>query len=64
MSWSGRNSALTRVPRGYPQNTGILFETNREQALQGATSYLMEAFTNIWVVDRLATAANWARITP
>lgn len=48
----------------YPQNTGILFETNREQALQGATSYLMEAFTNIWVVDRLATAANWARITP
>ncbi|WP_434782635.1 MAG: P-loop NTPase [Ferrovum myxofaciens] len=48
----------------YPQNTEILFETNREQALQGATSYLMEAFTNIWVVDRLATAANWARIAP
>ncbi len=48
----------------YPQNTEILFETNREQALQGATSYLMEEFTNIWVVDRLATAANWARITP
>ncbi len=48
----------------YPQNAEILFETNREQALQGATSYLMEEFTNIWVMDRLATAANWARIAP
>lgn len=48
----------------YPQNTEILFETNREQALQGATSYLVDGFTNVWVVDRLATEANWARIAP
>ena len=48
----------------YPQNTEILFETNREEALQGATSYLVDGFTNIWVVDRLATGANWARIAP
>jgi hypothetical protein len=46
----------------YPQNTEILFETNREQVLQGATSYLLDGFTNVWVVDRLATGANWARI--
>jgi len=63
------NSLVSRLmerlgKHAYPQNTEILFETNREQALQGATSYLMEGFTNIWVVDRLATAANWARIDP
>lgn len=49
---------------GYPQNAEILFETSREQALQGATSYLLDGFTNVWVVDRLATGANWAIITP
>jgi hypothetical protein len=48
----------------YPQNTEILFESNREQALHGATSYLVDGFTNVWVVDRLATEADWARIAP
>jgi len=48
----------------YPQNDEILFETNREQALQGATSYLVDGFANVWIVDRLATEANWARIAP
>jgi hypothetical protein len=48
----------------YPQNAEILFETNREQALRGATSYLVDGFTNVWMVDRLATEANWARIAP
>lgn len=42
----------------------VLFEANREQALQGASSYLIDGFTNIWLVDRLATQANWAHITP
>ncbi|HQU77927.1 MAG TPA: ArsA-related P-loop ATPase [Azonexus sp.] len=46
----------------YPQKTEILFEANREQALQGATSYLLDGFTKVWMVDRLATEANWARI--
>lgn len=48
----------------YPQNVEILFETNRGRALHGATSYLVGAFTNVWMVDRLATEANWARIAP
>jgi hypothetical protein len=48
----------------YPENAEILFEVNREQALQGATSYLIDGFTNVWLVDRLATEANWTRITP
>jgi hypothetical protein len=48
----------------YPQNAEILFEISQEQALQGATSYLVDGFTNVWVLDRLATGANWARIAP
>lgn len=48
----------------YPQNANILFETNLEQALQGASSYSVDGFTNVRVVDRLATEANWARIAP
>ena len=45
-------------------STEILFESNKEQALKGAASYLIKGFTNVWIVDRLATEANWARITP
>lgn len=48
----------------YPQNAKILFETSREQALQGATRYLVDGFTNVWMVDRLATETNWASIAP
>jgi len=48
----------------YPQSAEILFEASREEALQGATSYLIDGFTNVWLVDRLATEANWARIAP
>lgn len=47
-----------------PNNTGILFETSREQACQGATRYPVDGFANVWVVDRLATEANWTRIAP
>ena len=39
----------------YPDNANILFETSREQVCQGATSYLVDGFTKVWVVDRLAT---------
>jgi|EBPBio282013_DNA_FD.fasta_scaffold00919_19 hypothetical protein len=48
----------------YLQNSEILFETNLEQAIQGATSYSLDGFANVWMVDRLATEANWARIAP
>ncbi|MDD5374989.1 P-loop NTPase [Acidithiobacillus sp.] len=48
----------------YPKSAEILFETNLEQAVEGATSYSIDGFTNVWMVDRLATEANWARITP
>lgn len=48
----------------YPRNAEILFEASREQACQGATAFVLNGFTNVWVVDRLATEANWARIAP
>ncbi len=48
----------------YPKNANILFESSREQAIQGATSYPMDGFANVWVVDRLATEANWTHIEP
>lgn len=48
----------------HPQNVNILFETSREQVCQGATSYLVDGFTKVWVVDRLATEANWTHIAP
>jgi len=48
----------------YPQDAEILFEANRGQALQGATSYLINEFANVWMVDRLATEADWTRIVP
>lgn len=46
----------------YPNNANILFETSRELACQGATSYSVDEFANVWMVDRLATEANWTHI--
>lgn len=48
----------------YPDNMGIIYEVDREHIMQGASNYVLEGFDNIWVVDRLATEANWARIVP
>lgn len=48
----------------YPAGSGILYETNREMACQGASHFTLSEFNNVWVVDRLATEANWAHISP
>lgn len=48
----------------FAPDVGILFEENRVKAFQGASSYLIDGFANIWLLDRLATEADWARITP
>ncbi len=59
------SSLMQRLGKhAYPQNLEILFEANWEQALHGATNYLVDGFTNVWMVDRLATEADWARIAP
>lgn len=48
----------------YPANMGVLYEATQEDARQGASSYALNGFDRVWVVDRLATEANWARIAP
>jgi hypothetical protein len=52
------------APHAYQADTGVLYEANQEQAKHGASSYALNGFDNVWVVDRLATEANWARIAP
>lgn len=52
------------VPHAYPTDSGILYEASRELACQGAIHYLLDGLDTVWVVDRLATEANWAHIAP
>ncbi len=52
------------APHAYEANMGVLYEATLEDGRQGASSYELNGFDRIWVVDRLATEANWARITP
>ncbi len=64
--WNHLASNLMRRlgAHAYPKNSEMLFETSLKQACQGATSYSVEGFAKVWVVDRLATEANWTRIEP
>jgi hypothetical protein len=52
------------APHAYSVGSGILYEASLEQACQGATHYALGEFNKVWMVDRLATEANWARIAP
>lgn len=47
---------------GYPAESVLLFETERETACDGATVFPLEGFPKIWFVDRLATEGDWASI--
>lgn len=51
-------------PHAYPVDSGVLYEANLDEACQGAAYYALNGFENVWVVDRLATEANWSRIAP
>lgn len=48
----------------YPPESAILYEADRELACQGAATFPLEGHANVWVLDRLATEGNWARIAP
>ena len=52
------------APHAYSTDVGILYEASREVACQGASHYRLDGLDNVWVVDRLATEANWVRIEP
>ncbi len=51
-------------PHAYRTDAGVLYETTQEQARHGASGYALNGFDQVWVVDRLATEANWVRIAP
>jgi cellulose biosynthesis protein BcsQ len=48
----------------YSVDAGILYEVSLELAYQGAAHYALDGFNNVWIVDRVATEANWAQIAP
>lgn len=56
--------AARLAPHAYQPEMGILYEANQDQAKHGASNYALNGFDNVWVVDRLATEANWAQIAP
>lgn len=49
-------------PHAYAAPAMVIFEVDRQSACLGASSFQLEGFTNVWVVDRLATEGDWARI--
>lgn len=51
-------------PHAYRTDMGVLYEATQAQALHGASGYALNGFEQVWVADRLATEANWARIAP
>jgi len=56
--------ATKLAPHAYPLETSVLFEENRELASEGGSACALDGFSQVWVVDRLATEADWARIAP
>lgn len=48
----------------YPAAVSVLFEASRSVACGGASTFVLDGFTNVWVADRLATEADWANIAP
>lgn len=42
----------------------VLFDESREIASEGGSVCALDGFKRVWVVDRLATEADWSRIAP
>lgn len=51
-------------PHAPPADSAILYETERELVCRGVSAYKLAGFEKVWVVDRLASEASWARIAP
>lgn len=51
-------------PHAYPPEASVLFEESRELASEGGSTYALDGFSQVWVVDRLATEADWSHIAP
>ncbi|MBF0563063.1 MAG: P-loop NTPase [Alphaproteobacteria bacterium] len=50
------------APHAYPKGSGILYESSREQVCLGVSAFLFGDFTNVWLIDRLATESHWETI--
>lgn len=59
-----RSLAAKLGPHAYPPEVSVLFEESRELASEGGSACALDGFSQVWVVDRLATEADWARIAP
>lgn len=56
--------SLRLAPHNYPVESAVLYEASLTQACKGASTYALEGVDKVWVVDRLATEANWSHIEP
>ena len=50
------------VPHVTTQDSILIYETDKDTACSGGTAFAVPGFNNAWIVDRLATEANWAQI--
>jgi len=52
------------APHAYPADNLILYEEDMADACAGASSFMLEEFSNIRVIDRLAVESHWNEIAP
>ena len=58
----GQNVAGLLGPHGYPSESMILTDSDRETACRGASAHPVDGWNNVWLADRLATETDWAKI--
>ncbi len=51
------------APHAWPASRLVLFEDDLEAIKQGAPSFALDGFDDVFVVDRLATETDWQTIT-
>lgn len=57
-----RSLAEELAPHCHASDDVVLYESEQSSVLQDVSSFQIEQFKNVWIVDRLATEGNWARI--
>lgn len=56
-------SLITEIaPHAYPNGSGILYETTRDQACNGSSYFELDGLSKVYVIDRLATGSRWESI--
>lgn len=46
----------------YPADMGILYEECRDFVCRGGSTYQIDGFDNVWLVDRLMTEGSWTHV--